>query len=79
MLYFLTFLLNTDDHIECFREDGPHSCGQGGTPLPGTKSEQLFIRLAFFAPRMAGATSWDSEWSRNMYSWNGSYYYVLAK
>ena len=77
--YCFTLLLNTADHIECFSSSNSHSCGQGGTPSVGTKSEQLFIQSAFFGPQAPGATAKDVMWSRNKYSWNGSYYYVLAK
>ncbi len=74
MLLFPT----TGERIECVGANS-NRCGHGSTPPVGTTSQRLAILTLYFGPRASGASAHQDEWSRNKYTWNGSYYYILAK
>ncbi|XP_041480135.1 uncharacterized protein LOC121427681 [Lytechinus variegatus] len=67
------------DQVTCI-PGGTSKCGQGGglPPANGISGRFFFQRL-FFSPRGAGSSAHNDQWTRNRYTWNGSYYYVYAK
>ena len=52
---------------------------QGNLPFRYEHLGPLFLKNAGFYPRTNGANAYDSEWSRNKYSFNGTYYHVYVR
>ncbi|XP_038060747.1 uncharacterized protein LOC119731615 [Patiria miniata] len=69
------------DRVMCFGKYAEHLCGQDGLPRKNEATERLVVTNVYFGPRAVdrGATATRSNWFRNRYTWDGSFYNLLAK
>ncbi|XP_038061162.1 uncharacterized protein LOC119731933 [Patiria miniata] len=69
------------DRVMCLGGPSSNLCGQDGLPRKNEATERLVVTNVYFGPRAVdrGATATRSEWRRNRYTWDGSFYYLLAK
>ncbi|XP_038061206.1 uncharacterized protein LOC119731954 [Patiria miniata] len=69
------------DRVMCLSGSSINLCGQDGLPRRNEATERLVVTNVYFGPRAVdrGATATRSEWRRNSYTWDGSFYYLLAK
>ncbi|XP_022085445.1 uncharacterized protein LOC110976476 [Acanthaster planci] len=73
-------LTDEGDRLNCFA-GGSSRCGEDGLPRTDEPSARVAFTSVYFGPRAEdrGAQAHQSEWSRNRFTWSGSFYYLLAK
>ncbi|XP_071476539.1 echinolectin 1-like [Diadema antillarum] len=85
----IKFYKKSVDAIQCVPGSGqdgegklPSKCGHGGTPPDYSSSEPMFFQSVHFlpwAPSARLARLSQGKLPRNVYTWNGTYYFVYAR
>ncbi|XP_038061158.1 uncharacterized protein LOC119731931 [Patiria miniata] len=69
------------DRVMCLSSSNTNRnlCGRNGLPRKNEATDRLVVTNVYFGPRANGASGYNLQWRCNSYTWDGSFYYLLAK